>query len=328
MGWGGKKGFEGKDGGKGFGKAKGGKSDLILPGDNEEFIWEATTQAVEPILPQETELDQNKLEKRIRDCFRKGAKDLSFARKPWFELVEEYAEASFSGIFNSLGDREWLVQYQCDLLLCLDAGVKDNFPKQALAGVMKVDLEQVVLAAYDRCFQEQRNLPVMWDTVAGFIDGPKGKKKVYNAIEAGWKQAYAQFSQYDVQSFVGSWIDMSIAALAEVTNGEPQYTLEIEVAPKFFDALLQAGTLPYNLVEQYGPPPENWGFVHETVQQVYAMHCVPEEQWPTKKKKKTQHQEDPGAAYGAGGGFAGGCGKGFPKGGGKGFGKQRGTMLL
>jgi hypothetical protein len=286
MGWGGG-GKKGPAAGKGWGKGKGfGKGDMVLPGDNDEFIWEATTKVVEPIMHLERELDQTKLEKRIRDTFKKAAKDMNFS-KPWWELIGEYAENAFTGLFNSLGDREWLVQFQCDLLPCLDAGIKDAFPREVLQPVMRIDFEQTVLAAYDRFFQEQRNLPVIWETMTSFVEGPKGKKKVFAALETGWKQAFVQFAQFDVQSFVGCWIDSTIANLSEACNGEPQYTLEEQSAIKLWDALLQAGTLPYNLVEQFGPPPARWPFVQQSIRQSYRAHSTPEEAWSKPKRKRT-----------------------------------------
>jgi hypothetical protein len=285
MGWGG----GGKCGGGKGGKGKKGfaaQPDMVLPGENEEFIWEATTKVVEPVIHLERELDQNKLEKRIRDTFKKASKDMNFRAKPWWELIGEYAENAFTGLFNSLGDRDWLVNYQCDLLPCLDAGIKDCFPREVLQPVMRVDFEQTVLAAYDRFFQEQRNLPVIWEGMEKFVEGPKGKKKVFAALQTGWKQAFVQFAQYDVQSFVGCWIETFLAELALVTNGEPQYTLEQESCVQLFDGFLQNGTVPYNLIEQFGPPPARWPFVHQTIRQAYKTHSTPEEDWGKSSKKR------------------------------------------
>lgn len=273
---GGKKGGEfGKKGGKEGGKAAAAVVQLPQASDDDELIWTAVTDCVAPILHLETELDQNKLEKRIRDNFRKGAKGLPFHSKPWYELIEEYADASFGGLFNSLGDKEWLPQ--CDFLLCLDAGIKDNFPKQCLARVPQLEFERVVLAAHDRAHEEQRTMPIMWEVVQGSIEGPKGKKKVYNALEEAWKEAQQAAGGEDVQSFVGTWLDRTIAHLAEVSQGEPQWVLEPPIAMQVFDALLQSGALPFALVEAHGPPPPGWQFIEYCVHQSYAAHVVTED---------------------------------------------------
>lgn len=258
---------------------KGGKGDHGAPaapqGEEEELIWNAVTEAVQPILKMERELDQNKLEKRIRDSFKKGAKGLSMSGKPWYDLINEYADTAFASIFNSLGDKEWLPQV--DFLLCLDAGIKDNFPKQVMARVPQLEFEQVVLSAHDRAHEEQRTMPIMWEVVSSTIEGPKGKKKVYNACEEAWKEAQAACAGQnggDVQSFVGSWIDITIHRLATVCQGEPQWTMEPQVAMSVFDTFLQAGCLPFSLVEAHGPPPAGWPFIGHVVQTAYATHVV------------------------------------------------------
>jgi len=293
MGWG--CGGKGKKGGKGhvdewgYGAAPKAPAMVSTGDDDEELIWNAVTEAVQPILRLERELDQNKLEKRLRDCFKKGAKGMSFTGKPWYDLINEYADVVFAAVFNSLGEKEWLPQ--CDFLLCLDAGVKDSFPKNVLARVPQLEFEKVVLSAHDRAHEEQRVQPLMWEIVANFIDGPKGKKKVYNACEEAWKVAFQDPS--DVQSFVATWIDSSIALIAGVSQGEPQWTMEPPIGCQLFDAMLQGGAIPFALVEAHGPPPPGWPFIGYCIEQAYATHVVTQD----------------GSVYGKGGGKKGG-GKG------------------
>merc|ERR1719218_422978 len=105
----------------------------------------------------------------------------------------------------------------------MDAGVKDNFPKQVIARLPQTEFEQVVLAAHDRAHEEQRVLPVMWEVIQSSVDGPKGKKKVNNAVEESWKEAMNECAQSkDAQHFVGAWINYSIARLSATSQGEPQ----------------------------------------------------------------------------------------------------------
>jgi len=288
MGWGGDK------GGKG-GKEKGGKGakpsyheptvmEASGGNDDEELIWAAVYEAVKPILRFERELDENKLQKRIRDCFRKGAKGLSYHGKAWYDLINEYADIAFSGIFSSLGEKEWLAQ--CDFLLCLDAGVKDNFPKNVLSRVPQKEFEQVVLAAHDRAHEEQRVLPILWEVIHSSIDGPKGKKKVYNAAEEAWKEAFAASGQtMDAQGFVGALIDGTVARISAVSQGEPGWVMEPQLGMTVFDELLQAGAMPYALVEAHGAPPAGWPFIGYCVEQAYGMHTVVESEAPRGKGK-------------------------------------------
>jgi len=270
----------------GWGGKKGGRFDpppqepaVQLPGENDdELIWTAVTDCVQPILRLEHELDQNKLEKRIRDCFKKGVKGVGFHGKPWYQCINEYADTVFAALFNSLGDKEWMGQ--CDFLLCLDSGVKDNFPKQLLARVPQLEFERVVLAAHDRAHEEQRVLPIMWEVITSTIEGPKGKKKVYNALEESFKECRPPPSAgnpEEIQQFVGGWIDQTVARLSAVAQGEPQWVMEPETAMLVFDSLLQAGAVPMALVEAHGPPPPGWQFIGYAVQQAYAAHVVTED---------------------------------------------------
>lgn len=317
MGWGGDKGGKGC---KDKGCFKGGKppaayheptvTEALAGGDeNEELIWNAVDEAVKPILRFERELDENKLQKRIRDCFRKGAKGMSYHGKPWYDLINEYADICFSGIFSSLGEKEWLAQ--CDFLLCLDAGVKDSFPKNVLARVPQKEFEQVVLAAHDRAHEEQRVSPILWEVVHSSIDGPKGKKKVYNAVEEAWKEAFsASGPNMDVQGFVGAFIDGTIGRIAGVSQGEPGWVMEPQLGMTVFDELLQAGAMPYALVEAHGAPPAGWPFIAFCIEQAYGMHTVVESEAPTGKGKLK--------------GGKGGCKGDYGKGKGKGKGKPKG----
>jgi len=287
MGWGGEKGCKG---GKEKG-VKGGKPAYHEPtvqeasggNDDEELIWNAVNECVQPILRFERELDENKLQKRIRDCFRKGAKGLSFHGKAWYDLINEYADIAFSGIFSSLGEKEWLAQ--CDFLLCLDAGVKDSFPKNVLSRVPQTEFERVVLAAHDRAHEEQRVLPILWEVIHSSIDGPKGKKKVYNAAEEAWKEAFTASGQnMDAQGFVGMLIDGTVGRIAAVSQGEPGWVMEPGLAMTVFDELLQAGAMPYALVEAHGAPPAGWPFIGYCVEQAFGMHTVVESEAPRGKK--------------------------------------------
>eukprot|EP00438_Fugacium_kawagutii_P021275 Skav220196 [mRNA] locus=scaffold1074:376042:383270:- [translate_table: standard] len=110
----------------------------------EDLLSAAVTQALEPILPQETEWDQAKLEKRVKQYFRNAAKNLEFQVKPWQELVEDYADSVFASLFQALKDRAWLMQV--DFLMVVDAGVKELFPPYLVQHVPQVEFEQQAAA--------------------------------------------------------------------------------------------------------------------------------------------------------------------------------------
>jgi len=208
---------------------------------DEELLWHAVTEAVQPIKHMEDELDESKLEKRIRDAFKKGAKGLNVNPRSWPQAVEQFADAALGSLFNSCGDKAWLVHI--DLLLCLDAAVRDNFPPHVLRNVAATDFEQCVLAAYERAFEEQRTGPIMWDAVQAIVEGPKGKKKVFNACEEAFKESRIPSGVYPnaVQDFVAMFIDRCVFHLAAVCDGEPQWTLEPNDAVKLFGAMADSG---------------------------------------------------------------------------------------
>merc|ERR1719235_460251 len=95
-------------GGGAWGPTKGGGVSSRSDGSSSsDLLWNAVSEAVTPIAHMEGVLEQNKLEKRIRDYFSKAAKGLEFY-KPFADVVNEYADKVFSSMFAGLGDREWL----------------------------------------------------------------------------------------------------------------------------------------------------------------------------------------------------------------------------
>lgn len=234
---------------------------------DEGLLWSAVTEAVEPIVHLETECDRNKLEKRIRDCFNKGAKGLELGRKDFEELVNDYADAAFSSLFSSLGDRDWLPQ--ADFLLVIDAGVKDHFPPPLLKTVPQLNFERAVLQASDRAFDEGRYQMTSWETVKNFVQGAKTQKKVRECCDEGRAEAVKQGLE-GVQDFVSAWIYTTIELLAQKCQGDPESALDTDTACQIFDNFCQGGGLPLNMVEQDGLPPAGWPIIEQCVAQAYA----------------------------------------------------------
>jgi len=154
-----------------------------------EILWDAVREAVASIADLDGDDDSSKLERRIRESFRKGVKGLDFTRKRWPRQVNEYADAVFQSLFASLGDKAWLPR--ADFLLVLDAGVKEQFPPLLLRKIPKPALERTVLAAYERAFEEQRHEPILWEVCQALVQGDKTRKKVFNALQQGLKEASA-----------------------------------------------------------------------------------------------------------------------------------------
>eukprot|EP00747_Dinoflagellata_sp_TGD_P165537 gnl/TRDRNA2_/TRDRNA2_186925_c0_seq1.p1 gnl/TRDRNA2_/TRDRNA2_186925_c0~~gnl/TRDRNA2_/TRDRNA2_186925_c0_seq1.p1 ORF type:complete len:345 (+),score=78.98 gnl/TRDRNA2_/TRDRNA2_186925_c0_seq1:33-1037(+) len=288
--WGGKGGGGKGGGGGGWGGGGGGQQ-------QEELLWGAVASALQPVIHLETEWDTSKLEKKIREYFRKGVKHLEFGMKPFHALIDEYCDYVFSSIFSALGDREWL--HQVDFLLVVDAGVKDNFPEHILASVPQQAFEQAVLSSHDRAFEEQRYCPLLWHTVETQLEGKETRKKVYAAGEEGRKQAgngmgtRTQSATNEVEDFTARWIECSLAHLAR--SGDLEHLLPVDSAKQLFHSLIEAGSLPIALVQASNQLPR-----YEFVEQ-----CV---RW----------------AYGSGkGGGGGGYGKGKGKGKSKGKGKMK-----
>lgn len=240
-------------------------------GGDEDHLTPAVSDALTPVAHLEQEWDVSKLEKRIRQYFRNGAKGLEFGSKPWSELLEEYADKVFASIFQALSDRHWLSQ--ADFLLVLDAGVKETFPAHVLNGVPQHIFERTVLNANDRAFEEQRYLPLLWETIQAMLQGPKIRKKAYEAFEEGRKKS-AGFTGDEagspIATFLQAWIHNTVAHLAASSNGMPDSIIDPPTCSHLFHALIGNGALPLPLVAEQGMPPPGWPFIDQVIGQAFA----------------------------------------------------------
>lgn len=236
-------------------------------GDN---LWTAVNEAVASIMEMEKEWEQNKLEKKLREYFNKAAKNLSFGNRPLMDVINDYADNVFSSLFAGLGDREWLNTGQADFILVMDAGIKDNFPKHMVSKIPQAEFEQMVLAAHDRAFEEQRFGPLLTEAMTGIVQGPKTKRRVWNAVEQGRKDAASDSVNYE--DFTAHWINRTIELLSEAMYGEPEACLDAESAVKLFRALVTGGALPLAMTQETGLPAEDWPLVEEAVTTAYITH--------------------------------------------------------
>jgi len=231
-----------------------------------DLLWNAVSEALAPILEQEQQLEPNKLEKRVREYFKKGAKSLSFRSKPWDELVNEYADNIFSSLFCGLGDRPWLCD--ADFLLAVDAGVKEFFPAELFDRVPQSKFENVVLIASDRAFDEQRYNQLRWEVLQQEVKGKATQKKVGNAMDAARVEA-CQLGLQDPMSFTEAWVGITVEALCKTTQNEPQHILPQDLCQSLFEAMIEAGALPMTLTKD-GLPEDVWETLAVSVAEAYA----------------------------------------------------------
>lgn len=239
------------------------------------MLQTAIPDAVAAMIHLETQWDAAKMEKKLKEYFNKAAKNLQMRPgKGIADLIQEYADNAIGSIFAGLGDREWLYTGQADFLLILDAGIKDNFPGHLLHGLSQLEFEQAVLAAYEKAFDEQRFCPILSDCVSATVTGPKIKKKVWNSLDAGRKEAVAS-EAITVEDFTTTWIGSSVAHLSQSSQGSPESTMPPEQCSQLFVALLEGGALPTSLTAEGAEAPLM--LVEDTVKNAYVEHTVAEE---------------------------------------------------
>lgn len=241
----------------------------------------------------EKDWDAPKLEKKLHEYFKKGPKNMSFKNTGLEDLVNEYADNVMASIFAGLGDREWLYSGQVDFLLCVDAGIKDSFPGVMLRNVAQTDFEQMVLGAYERAFDEQRFCPLLTEAVTSSVQGPKAKKKVWNAIDESRKETVLA-GHNEVADFTATWINHAVRLLSAASQGCPEATYEPASMAQLFQTLLESGALPTAMGVEQVP----LHVVEPSVDAAYIEHTAGEDEaWePAPKKMKAASL---GAGYGA-----------------------------
>lgn len=247
---------------------KGGGAEWATSDD--DLIGAAVSAALEPVAPMESAWDMPKLSKKLKQYFTTGAQGLEFQGQSLQDLINQYADNVFGTIFQALRDRPWI--NQADFLGVLDAGVKELFPRPAVTSVSPQRFERIITAAHDRAFEEQRFAPLLWDVVTEIQKDPKARRKVYDAFEAGRKEAATACSTESpdpLKDFVDYWVSSSVARLA-ADSGSADALLPPGVAVQFVHALVAAGALPLPLTEDQGIPPPDWHAVEGAVRAAYA----------------------------------------------------------
>lgn len=236
-----------------------------------DLITPAVTAALEPIAQMESAWDMPKLHKRLKQYFTTGAQGIEFQGQSLQDMINQYADNVFGTIFQALRDRPWI--NQADFLGVLDAGVKELFPRPVVTSVSPQRFERIITAAHDRAFEEQRFAPLLWDVVTEMQKEPKARRKVYDAFEAGRKEAATACSTESpdpLKDFVEYWVSSSVSRLA-ADSGSADSLLPPGVAVQFIHALVAAGALPLPLTEDQGIPPPDWPAVESSVRAAYAL---------------------------------------------------------
>ncbi|CAE7673451.1 SLC12A7 [Symbiodinium pilosum] len=102
--------------------------------------------------------------------------------------------------------------------MVIDAAVKELFPPHLLNNVPQTMFERQVLHAHDRAFEEQRFAPMLWDILFEKIKDKPLKSKVYNAFEAGRREAALTGSGAErspAEDFINAWVVASLRELQQ-----------------------------------------------------------------------------------------------------------------
>jgi len=209
-------------------------------------LHKAVKEAAQNMGSLEKEWDAEQLEGKLWSYFTKGAKKMEFKGRELAGLIDEYADNVMAQLFAGAGDRDWLLSGEVDFLLILDAGIKDLFPNWCMKKVEQPEFEALVLAAYERAFDEQRFWPILAEKLAEHIQGPKIKKKVSNSVDQGRKDTWQEGCS-DGQEFAKGWIDASVSILSEASGGKPDQYVSAGEITGLFNALFEGNGLPLQL---------------------------------------------------------------------------------
>lgn len=231
-----------------------------IAGGGDDAIDTAAGTCLQSVAHLEKEFDFDKLRWKVASTFRKAANTMNFQGNLQ-NLIDDYSEKAFSQLASAIGDRDWLPQV--DLTLVLNVAVKQQFPPQILAQAGPLGVENMVLPAYDRFFDETRVMGLLWTCIQGRVDGKKTQNKVYASLEAARNESVRILSGptadpsalgmptiEKVQRFVSRWINSTVEQVAKAHHGDPTTALPDRTASQMFQHLLDAGTMPIFLTRE------------------------------------------------------------------------------
>lgn len=242
------------------------------------WIWQsgpgqlktAIPEAAASVMPLETEWDQEKLETKINQYFKKGAKGMNFTGKSLKVAIFEYADNTMSTLFAALFEREWFTAGQVDFLGVMMAAVKDIFPPRMLKHISQEEFDQTVLAAYERAFDNQRFEPLLQEAVPSVVTGPKIKRKVSNAVFDGRKHAQESGAE-TAEDFLAIWIGHAVKSITIASWGNAEDTIPSASCVELFNTLLEGGGMPLSFQQEGQEPPVEQ--VEPLVDAAYTEHA-------------------------------------------------------
>mmetsp|Transcript_21541 Transcript_21541/g.61006 ORF Transcript_21541/g.61006 Transcript_21541/m.61006 type:complete len:296 (-) Transcript_21541:208-1095(-) len=262
---------------------------------DEELLWRAVSEAVAPIAHLERELETVKLEKKIRDYFKKAAKGIEFSGKPWEAMVQDYADAAFGAIFSGLSDRSWL--RHADFLLCVDAGIKELFPRELFGRVPQHLFERAVLRASDRACDEQRYLALRWELVQAAASGKGTQRRVRQALDEARAETLGAEPR-GAERFLAAWVQRTVSILARYGDGDPEFYLAEASAASLFRALAQEGGLPREPASVEDAPPQGQRGIEDAVRRAYGDYRVAKGAASGSAQGKAKRERSTGKAAG------------------------------
>jgi len=117
----------------------------------------------------------------------------------------------------------------------------------------------------------------MWETTKRVVEGISTRKRVYNSLEVGRREALKHM--VDLDEFMRVYISTTLTEFSKGTQGGQLDMFPEEKCAELFHALVEDGVLPAALVEAHGGQPDAfWPVVPETIAENFAIHMPPAEE--------------------------------------------------
>lgn len=278
-------------------------------GGTEDAIMTAVNTALKDIPAIESEADGDALKRKVVKVFRRANKGLDWSQGTHADRVNEYADYVFGALSWTLGECEWLPEV--DFTIVLETAVHEFFPAELLAEVSPIDLEETILKAHDRAFEEKRIEPLLREAVTQLLEGKKAQNRTYNMAEAGRKEAIEPsmravacaaeyqgseeelegFSWDKIREFMSGWIHGTVKQLYIQAGQYARETLSVQDCHALFSKLVQDGAIPRSIMLDLGiPVPDPWSFISAAVNDAYNTNDV---LFPPTSKNAWEGLKDP-----------------------------------
>jgi len=264
-------------------------------------IHASLERAVAPIAHLERNWSEAELLKRLVKYMYRSASNTELLSLPWEELCEKLCDGMMSsGYQTSCADSPWF--FHVDLTPGLVEVAKELIRATGLR-VPDPEVEYVVVAAYEDHLDRIALEKSLWNTAHEKFSDEKEQKKVHQALSRAHPRALEE-AQADprpmeditrVEAFTRRWIDDAVCRMwLSIPNSESVLTPDLIV--DLFRMLIAPfgpehpfSCIPRKLCGPIGPPPTDWDFVPQVVEELFA-------QWD---KSGSRHRRGGGANAGA-----------------------------